>query len=311
MPSRLSWRVGLGFSLVALAGSPAAAISLGQVDAFQSGTLGWEGGSTASTTSGRSRSPRRVCSSRSVSQRSPADGESLAAPLRLALAQLRVRGALVLHRLGHVEDRARVQRALRDRERVGIARDRSSAAISRAVASSASPGTTRFTSPIASASGASITRAVSTSSCARPRPTMRGKQVRAAEPGQDAELRERSAELGALGGDPDVARQDHRHADADRGAVHRRDHGLRDTRAARAGSCARTPPRRASGPCPRSARPASPSARRGRRPRRSPGPRRSGSPRARRRRRARRGTPPRRPRPSAGRRRCASRAGSA
>lgn len=40
-----SWLVGLGFSLVALAGSPAAAISLGQVDSFQSGTtLAWEGG---------------------------------------------------------------------------------------------------------------------------------------------------------------------------------------------------------------------------------------------------------------------------
>ena len=56
---------------------------------------------------------------------------------------------------------------------------------------------------------------------------MRGEQVRAAEPGQDAELHEGEAELRLLAGDADVEGQDHRDAHADRRAVHRRDQRLR------------------------------------------------------------------------------------
>ena len=53
-------------------------------------------------------------------------------------------------------------------------------------------------------------------------------EVRAAQPGKDAELRERQPELGARGCDADIAGQGHRHPDADRGAVDCDAHRLRE-----------------------------------------------------------------------------------
>ena len=53
-------------------------------------------------------------------------------------------------------------------------------------------------------------------------------QVGAPEAGEQPELREREAQLRALRGDPEVARQHHRHADADRRPIDRCDHRLRE-----------------------------------------------------------------------------------